>query len=95
MSRGPGRVQRGVLEALADGPADTEALAERVYGCITRSGYEAIRRALRSLERQGRVRQCDGRRARIRVEWDDGARSWRDRFEVSVAKRSPRDVCNT
>lgn len=86
MSRGVGKVQTHVLAALAEGPSDIETLATSLYGVCTRSGYEAVRRALRSLERQGRVAQRDGRGARVRVAWDDGSSTWRDRFWiVSVA----------
>ncbi|MDL2343105.1 winged helix-turn-helix domain-containing protein [Deinococcus sp. MIMF12] len=50
MSRGPGRVQRGILEALEDGPLTGPDLARQVG-----AGEDSTRRALRRLEAGGRV----------------------------------------
>ncbi|WP_019586902.1 hypothetical protein [Deinococcus apachensis] len=50
MSRGPGRVQRGILEALEGGPLGTADLARHVG-----AREDSTRRALRRLAARGRV----------------------------------------
>lgn len=50
MSRGPGRVQRGILEALEAGPLSGPDLARTVG-----AGEDSTRRALRTLAASGRV----------------------------------------
>lgn len=87
MSRGLGRLQRAVLAAIPDlgGAADVHALAEHVSGTkvlIGSSAYEATRQAVQGLVRRGVIRQCEGRRERHKILWDDGSRSWRDLFEL-------------
>lgn len=66
MSRGLGRIQREVLAALADlGSTDVRGMATRIFGWPVITGtsqYETVRRALRSLERRGLVRD---RRERV------------------------------
>lgn len=92
MSRGLGSVQRHVLAAIPDlgGSVDVWGLAVHIYGSarIGGSRYESVRRAVQSLVRRGLVRQCVGRRDRIRIDWDDGSRSWHDQFELSVGNVS-------
>lgn len=50
MSRGPGRVQRGILGALEGGPLGTADLARHLG-----AREDSTRRALRGLEARGRV----------------------------------------
>ena len=69
MSRGPGKVQRGVLDALQRGPLDTLELAGRVFqGQPSPCAEASTRRALRKLHEAGQV-HCLG------VGWG-GARRW-------------------
>lgn len=99
MSRGLGSVQRQVLAAFADlgGSADVHGLAVHIFGNapIGGSRYESVRRAVQSLVSAGLVRQCQGRGARIRIDWDDGSRSWHDEFEITVGKPQDLHVSNT
>ena len=81
MSRGPGRVQRAVLDVLAeecnsDGWLTVPELAGRVVGPdSTRAEHESVRRAAKRLARAGRVEleyfdaPVDVRSAR--VSWGD------------------------
>lgn len=56
MSRGPGKVQRGVLDALGRwGKLSTPELTGAVFPMWGNSHLSSVRRALRALHRAGRV----------------------------------------
>lgn len=78
MSRGPGRVQRAILEALDGGPVEVAALA-----VIAQADACSVRRALRALARSGRV-ACLGYGVRGGQRWglpgdvEDARAFWAD-----------------
>jgi hypothetical protein len=58
MSRGPGRVQVGVLKLLHSGKRKSwtaRKLAQSLFGTQTEAALESVRRVLRGLERQGKA----------------------------------------
>ena len=62
MSRGLGRIQRGILEVLQYGQKETIALAGIIYAVapgedVTEAQHAAVRRALKTLQRAGKVEQ--------------------------------------
>ena len=86
MSKGMGRVQRGILEALeSHGECDYGLLVEHIYGVGHYYGaaeVASVSRAVRTLERKGLVQK--------KRKYDTGVTEWSDFFGnvfVSLVKR--------
>src|SRR5919108_2637729 len=101
MSRGPGRVMRGVEAALASASSEGVTYADLARGVYatsapSRSQLSAIARAAKRLNEQGRAQMLlDGRITRVArpLPWDEGVA---ERVEAAIASmRAQRRISTT